>query len=99
MRSSRRTKAELLNENAQLRARLTTLPRLIDNLKSQLAATRATQPPPTYIAIKAIDGHGYGIDTLKRWADRGQIDSRREGSRWFATQASVTAWVNRLRGR
>jgi hypothetical protein len=99
MRPSRRTKAELTSENEQLRAQLATLPRLIDNLKSQLAATRATQPPPTFIAIKSIDAHGYGIDTLKRWADRGQIDSRREGSRWFATQASVTARVNRLRGR
>jgi hypothetical protein len=107
-RPSSPTKAQLLqqvaalqSENEILRETMAELPRLDANLKVQLAAYRATlpPPPPTYVAIKAIDSGGYCIDTLKYWGRRGWIDTKRIGARWLATQASVDALIQQLRGR
>jgi hypothetical protein len=103
MPADRRTKAELQSENTKLHAQLATLSRLdyvreIENLRSQLAALQAIQPPPAYIALKAVNGHGFCANTLKRWGRQGLIDTKREGSRWFCLQSSVDLFVARLKG-
>jgi hypothetical protein len=82
-----RTKAALLIENEQLRQKLATLPRLefeYAQLQAQLEALQ-TSPEP-FVALKAADHHGYHETTLLRWCERGLIEARREGSRWFSTK-------------
>ena len=97
-----RTKAELLSENQHLRERLAAMvppdySQEIASLKTQLAALQAKQPEP-YVALKSVDRHGSHETTLLRWCERGLIDSKREGSRWFCRQGSVNAWIKRLAG-
>jgi hypothetical protein len=100
MVNPRRTVAELQQEIAALRAQLAALPRLgyvreNESLRAQLAELQSAQPPSPYIALKAVDGRGYSIDSLKRWGRRRLIDSKRVGSRWFCRQSSVDAWIKR----
>jgi hypothetical protein len=85
------------------RASLASQQRLIDALRSdnaRLAATIAelTAPPEPYIPIKAADHHGYHETTLLRWCERGLIDAKREGSRWFCRQSSINNRIKRLNG-
>jgi hypothetical protein len=90
--SAPRTKAELENQ-------LASYSRENENLRKQLAALQAAQlPPELFIALKAVDHHGYHETTVVRWCERGLIDSKREGSRWFVKQSSVDAWIRRLQG-
>jgi hypothetical protein len=102
MPAPRLTRAALLIENQHLRERLAAMTppsysREIENLKAKLAALSQPQPEP-YVALKSVDRHGYHETTLLRWCERGLIDSKREGSRWFCRQGSVNAWIKRLAG-
>jgi hypothetical protein len=89
----------LREERAELRAMLAAFKRAghsreIANLEAQLAAFQAQQPPPEpYIALKAINRHGYDPATVWRWARHGLIDTKRENKRWFCRQPSVNASI------
>jgi hypothetical protein len=103
MPAPRRTNAQLEAENAALRRFFfdLDLSRENSNLQAQLATLQAALPPPSepYIALKAADHHGHHTTTLLRLAQRGLIDAKQEGSRWFVRQSSLTAYFNRQRGR
>jgi hypothetical protein len=80
----------------QMERIITTLRADNTRMRGTIAALQA--PPEPYIAIKSVDHHGYHKSTLLRWAERGLIDAKQEGSRWFCRQSSVNSRIKRLSG-
>ena len=56
--------------------------------------------PARWLPLKAA-AHDAGVkyETARKWAERGLIEARREGKRWFVNVVSLQARKERLEGR
>lgn len=62
-------------------------------------ATRSTAPDASvaWIALKAAYRGPFTYEGVRSWCEPGVIEARKEGGRWFLSQASLSARLARLR--
>ena len=79
-------------------AAIAALQRTVADLKARLEMLE--QPPAEWLPLKAA-AHDCGekYETARKWAERGLIEARREGKRWFVNVVSLKARKERLAGR
>jgi hypothetical protein len=79
-------------------AAIAALQRTVADLKARLEMLE--QPPAEWLPLKAA-AHDCGekYETARKWAERGLIEARREGKRWFVNVVSLRARQERLAGR
>ena len=74
------------------------LQRTLAQLEARVA--QLEQPPAQWLPLKAA-AHDADVkyETARKWAERGQIEARREGKRWLVNLVSLKARKDRwLRG-
>jgi hypothetical protein len=90
--------SELAASVAALWERVEALARDNEELRRELA-TRSTAPDAsvTWIALKAAYRGPFTYERVRSWCETGVIEPRKEGGRWFLSQASLSARLARLR--
>jgi hypothetical protein len=71
------------------------LERLIEELKRTNAELQARDAGPQWLALKACDHGPFSYEAIRDWCERGLIDARKEGGRWYVRTASLKAYLAR----
>jgi len=74
------------------------LKQTIAHLQARVAELE--QPAPQWVPLKrAASAYNLKYETARKWAERGLIEARREGKRWFVCTNSLKARQARLFAR
>ena len=76
----------LVRDNDQMRAKLATLEQ----------RDTPPLPQPEWVALKAADRGQFTYEAVRRWAETGLIEAKKERGRWFVNVASLHARLARL---